>query len=378
MKITAAVLHNSPLPPPYRKTRPLHIEEVDLAPPQYGEVLVEVKAAGLCHSDLSVINGDRPRPVPMVLGHEAAGIVREIGDHVTTVEPGDHVVMVFVPSCGHCIPCCEGRPALCEPGNAANGRGELLGGGRRLSIQAEPVHHHVGVSAFASYTVLSERSLIKIDPSIPFEIAALFGCAVLTGVGAVVNSASLRAGQSVAIAGLGGVGLSAVLGAVAAGASRIVALDLSEEKLAFARTLGATDCFNAARSTVVDEVREATGGGVDFGFEMAGSVRALETAFAITRRGGTTISAGLANPASTFALSPVKLVGEERVLRGSYVGSCVPKRDIPRYAALYQRGRLPVDKLLTSTSPLAEINQALDSLAQGQTVRHIVSFAERG
>lgn len=366
------MLHNSPSPAPYLQTRPLHIQELDLAPPRAGEVLVEVKAAGLCHSDLSVINGDRPRPVPMVLGHEAAGLVLEVGDNVSNVHPGDHVVMVFVPSCGHCMPCSEGRPALCEPGNAANGRGELLGGGRRLSFHGEPVHHHIGVSAFASHAVLSEHSLIKIDPSIPFEIAALFGCAVLTGVGAVVNTAEVRAGQSVAIVGLGGVGLSAVLGAVVAGASRIVAVDLSDEKLEFARKLGATDCFNASSDTVVDEIREATKGGVDYGIEMAGSVRALETTFAISKRGGVTITAGLANPAHRFSLSPVTLVGEERVLRGSYVGSCVPKRDIPRFIALYQRGRLPVDKLLTSMGHLSEINAAFDCLAEGKTVRHVI------
>lgn len=372
LKITAAVLHNSPSPSPYGETQPLQIEELDLAPPKLGEVLVEVKAAGLCHSDLSVVNGDRPRPVPMVLGHEAAGIVREVGDKVTSVKPGDHVVMVFVPSCGQCMPCSEGRPALCEPGNAANGRGELLGGGRRLSSHGRAVQHHVGVSAFATHAVLSEYSVIRIDPSIPFEVAALFGCAVLTGVGAVVNTAAVRAGQSVAVVGLGGVGLSAVMGAVLVGASRIVAVDLSDEKLDFARKLGATDCFNAASGAVVDEVREATGGGVDYGIEMAGSIRALETAFAISKRGGVTITAGLANPAYSFAISPVTLVGEERVLRGSYIGSCVPKRDIPRYVALYKRGRLPVDKLLTSTGSLNGVNDALDCLAEGKTVRHII------
>jgi alcohol dehydrogenase len=371
MKITAAVLHDSPSPAPYGKTRPLKIQELDLSPPKAGEVLVEIKAAGLCHSDLSVISGDRPRPVPMVLGHEAAGVVLEVGDDVRSLSSGDHVVMVFVPSCGHCMPCSEGRPALCEPGNAANGRGELLSGGRRLSFHGELVHHHLGISAFASHAVVSEYSLIKIDPSIPFEIAALFGCAVLTGVGAVVNTAGVQAGQSVAVVGLGGVGLSAVLGAVVAGASRIVAVDLSDEKLDFARRLGATDCFNAARDNVVDEIREATKGGVDYGIEMAGSVRALETAFAVSRRGGVTITAGLANPSCRFSISPVTLVGEERAVRGSYLGSCVPRRDIPRFVALHQRGLLPVDKLLTNKGHLNGINEAFDGLAQGKTVRHV-------
>lgn len=372
MKITAAVLHQSPSPAPYAETKPLRIEELDLAPPQVGEVLVEVKAAGLCHSDLSVINGDRPRPVPMALGHEAAGIVREIGPNVTRFKPGDHVVMVFVPSCGHCISCAEGRPALCEPGNAANGRGELIGGGRRLSLKAEPVQHHVGVSAFATHAVLSENSLVKIDDDVPFEIAALFGCAVLTGVGAVVNSAALRPGQSVAVVGLGGVGLSALLGAVAAGADPIVAIDLSPEKLAFAKELGATDCFDARDENLIEAVKKATGGGVDVAIELAGSVRALDTAFAVTKRGGTTVTAGLANPAHSFSFPPVKLVGEERTIRGSYVGSCVPLRDIPRFISLYKRGHLAVDKLMTSKSGLDGINAALDQLAAAKTVRHVI------
>jgi Zn-dependent alcohol dehydrogenase len=372
VKITAAVLHQSPVAAPYAETRPLKIQELDLAPPQSGEVLVEVKAAGLCHSDLSVINGDRPRPVPMALGHEAAGIVREVGPNVTRFKPGDHVVMVFVPSCGHCVPCAEGRPALCEPGNAANGRGELIGGGRRLSLKAEVVQHHVGVSAFASHAVLSENSLVKIDDTVAFEVAALFGCAVLTGVGAVVNSASVRPGESVAVVGLGGVGLSALLGAVAAGADPIVAIDLSPEKLAFARELGATHAFDAREEGLVDGVRQATGGGVDSAIELAGSVRALETAFAVTKRGGTTVTAGLANPAHNFSFPPVKLVGEERVLRGSYVGSCVPTRDIPRFISLYKRGHLAVDKLMTSRSGLDGINAALDQLAAAKTVRHVI------
>ncbi len=358
---------------PYAESLPLTIETLTLAPPGDGEILVEIKAAGLCHSDLSVINGDRPRPTPMALGHEASGIVREIGRGVQGLVPGDHVVLVFVPSCGSCLSCAEGRPALCEPGNAANGRGEMLAGGRRLSLKAEAVNHHVGVSAFATHAVVSQHSAVKVDPALPLEIAAVFGCAVLTGMGAVVNTAGLKAGQTVAVVGLGGVGLSAVLGAAAAGAARILAVDLSDEKLAFARELGATDTVNAGDPAAVEAMR-ASLGGVDYAFEMAGSVRALETAFVLTKRGGSTITAGLANPAHTFAVSPTKLVAEERVLRGSYVGSCIPKRDIPRYVALYQRGKLPVDKLLTSRSGLDGINAAFDALAQAKTVRHIITL----
>lgn len=372
MKIRAAVLNASPVAAPYAQTKPLAIEEVELAPPGYGEVLVRVRAAGLCHSDLSVIDGNRPRPVPMVLGHEAAGEVIEPGPGVQDLKKGDRVIMVFVPSCGHCAPCSEGRPALCEPGNAANGLGELIGGGRRLSIGGKPVHHHIGVSAFAEHAVISRHSLVKIEADIPHEIAALFGCAVLTGVGAVVNTAKVRAGESVAVVGLGGVGLSALLGAAAAGASRIVAVDLAEDKLRIARELGATDTFNAADPDVVEKIKAATRGGVDHGLEMAGSVKALDLAYQITRRGGTTTTAGLAAPSHSLSLAPVRLVAEERTLKGSYVGSCIPVRDIPRFVELYLRGKLPVDKLLTSTSGLDGINEGFDALAEGRTIRHVI------
>ena len=374
MKTRAAVLKASPVAAPYALSRPLSIEEVELAPPGPGEVLVRVRAAGLCHSDLSVIDGARPRPTPMVLGHEAAGEVVETGPGGSDLKPGDRVVMVFVPSCGHCAPCSEGRPALCEPGNAANGAGELLGGGRRLSAHGAPLNHHVGVSAFADHAVLSRRSLVRIEADIPHEIAALFGCAVLTGVGAVVNTAKVRAGESVAVVGLGGVGLSALMGAAACGAARVIAIDLSEEKLAAARDLGATDTFNAGDSGVVEAIRAATGGGVDHGLEMAGSVKALDLAYQITRRGGTTTTAGLANPAHSLALAPVRLVGEERTLKGSYVGSCIPLRDIPRFIDLYQRGKLPVDRLWTSGSGLDGINEGFDALAEGRTIRHVITM----
>ena len=372
MKMRAAVLHASPVAAPFAQSRPLRIETLDLAPPGRDEVLVRVRAAGLCHSDLSVIDGNRLRPVPMVLGHEAAGEVIETGEGVDDLEPGDRVVMVFVPSCGHCAPCAEGRPALCEPGNAANGRGEMLAGGRRLSAAGAPVHHHIGVSAFAEHAVVSRRSLVKIEAEIPHEIAALFGCAVLTGVGAAVNTARIKAGETVAVVGLGGVGLSALLGALACGASRVIAVDLSEEKLALARELGATETFNAGDADAIEAIRAATKGGVDHGLEMAGSVRALDLAYRITRRGGTTTTAGLANPAHTLSLSPTRLVAEERTLKGSYVGSCVPSRDIPRFVELYRRGRLPVDKLWTSSGSLDEINEGFDALNEGRTIRHIV------
>ena len=217
MKIRAAILNAIGAKAPYAESKPLTIEEVELQGPGHGEVLVKIGAAGLCHSDLSVINGDRPRPMPMALGHEAAGVIEEVGEGITDLKRGDHVVLVFVPSCGHCGPCAEGRPALCEPGAAANGAGTLLSGGRRLSRNGEAINHHLGCSVFAEYATVSRRSVVKIDRELPLDEAALFGCAVLTGVGAVVNTAQVRAGASVAVIGLGGVGLASLLGARAAG-----------------------------------------------------------------------------------------------------------------------------------------------------------------
>ena len=374
MKTRAAILRATGLARPYADSRPLSIETVDLDPPGPGEVLVAIKAAGLCHSDLSVINGDRPRPLPMALGHEAAGVVEALGEGVTDLKPGDRVVMVFMPSCGHCSPCAEGRPALCEPGAAANGRGELLAGGRRVHAGPEPIHHHLGCSAFAEHAVVSRRSLVRVDDDLPFDQAALFGCAVLTGVGAVVNTAGVRAGQSVVVVGLGGVGLASVLGALACGATPVVAVDLDEDKLALARTLGPVATVNAGDGDAIEQVRALTGGGADVAIEMAGSVRALDAAWRMTRRGGLTVTAGLPPPDATLAVNVVSLVGEERTLKGSYIGTCVPSRDIPRYIALFRQGRLPVDRLMSGSVPLDQINTAFDRLAEGRVVRQIVSF----
>ncbi|HLB98022.1 MAG TPA: zinc-dependent alcohol dehydrogenase family protein [Acetobacteraceae bacterium] len=374
MKIRAAVLNHMGVKPPYAKTKPLSIQTVELDPPGRGEVLVKIGAAGLCHSDLSVINGDRPRPTPMALGHEAAGVIEELGEDVSDLAVGDHVVMVFMPSCGHCMPCAEGRPALCEPGAVANGAGTLLSGARRLHCDGVDVNHHLGVSAFAEYAVMSRRSVIKIDPALPLHEAALFGCAVLTGVGAVVNTARLQPGQTAAVIGLGGVGLASVLGAVASGARQIVAIDLADDKLGLARQLGATDTVNARADDAAEQIRALSGGGVDVAFEMAGSARAMELAYKITRRGGMTVTAGLPPPTATLALPLVNLVAEERTVMGSYIGSCVPTRDIPRYVGLYQRGRLPVDRLMSGVLTLEEINEGFDRLHEGKAVRQVVVF----
>lgn len=376
MKIRAAVLDKMGAEPPYAKSKPLRIVELDLDPPGRSEVLVRVVAAGLCHSDLSVINGDRPRPMPMALGHESAGIVEEVGEDVTDLAVGDHVVMVFMPSCGHCIPCAEGRPALCEPGAVANGAGTLLSGERRLHCDGVDINHHLGVSGFATHCVVSRRSVVKIDKNLPLDEAALFGCAVLTGVGAVVNTGRMQPGQTAAVIGLGGVGLSSVLGAVASGARQIIAIDLSDDKLGLARQLGATHTVNARDADAAEQIREISGGGVDFAFEMAGAVRAMELAYKITKRGGTTITAGLPPPGAALALPIVQLVAEERTVKGSYIGTCVPTRDIPRFVALYQAGKLPVDRLMSGKLKLDDINEGFDRLHEGKAVRQVIEFPQ--
>jgi len=374
VKVTGAVLREAGAGRPYAKTRPLEIAELELGPPGPGELLVRVGAAGLCHSDLSVIDGSRPRPLPMALGHEAAGEIVATGTGVGGYAPGDHVVLAFVPACGECEPCRTGRAALCEPAAAANAAGTLLGGERRLrDTDGSAINHHLGISAFSDHIVVSERSAVKVDPELPYEIAALFGCAVLTGVGAAVNAARIEPGQRVAVFGLGGVGLSALLGAVLSEAGTIVAVDVVPAKLELARELGATDTV-AAGPGAVAAIREITDGGADHAIETVGSAAVLADAYAATRRGGTTTTVGLPDPDATLSIAAVSLVAEERTLRGSYLGSSVPERDLPMFIDLYRQGRLGVDRLLTHRLRLDEINAGFDRLASGEAVRQAVIF----
>ena len=368
MIVRGAVLREMGRPAPYANSRPLQVEELELAPPGPGELLVRIRATGLCHSDLSVIDGSRPRVLPMLLGHEATGEVIE--SCAEGFAPGDMIACAFVPACGNCTPCTEGRAALCEPGAAANTAGTLLSGAHRL----DGVHHHLGVSGFADHAVISAKSAVKIDPSLPPEIAALFGCAVMTGVGAVVNTAQVRAGRSTAIFGLGGVGLSTLLGAVLVGAHPIIAVDVVPAKLDLARELGATATIDARDPDAVDQIRAATTGGAEYTFETVGSAKVLEQAYAATKRGGTTITVGLPHPSQSFSVPAVSLVAEERTVKGSYLGSSVPSRDIPRYVALYQAGRLPVDRLLSATIGLEDLNRAFDELAAGTSIRQVLLF----
>ena len=354
---------------------PLRVLDLELDPPGAGEMLVRVRATGLCHSDLSVIDGTRPRPVPMVLGHEAAGEVVELGPGADSgFAVGDHVVMSFVPACGSCRRCVAGRQALCEPGAAANRAGTLLGGGRRWrGPDGSRPAHHLGVSGFAEYTVVATASATKVDRDLPFEIAALFGCAVLTGAGAAFYSAAVAPGDRVAVFGLGGVGLAALLAVKAAGASTIVAVDVVEHKRRLARELGATHDV-AGGSEAVEAVRELTGGGADKVIDTTGSEHVLAQAYLATAPGGTTVTVGLPHPDRQLVLPALSLVAEERTLKGSYLGSCVPRRDVPRFVDLYLAGQLPVGELLSGTLALDEINAGFDRLACGEAIRQVVLF----
>ncbi|MCA0942664.1 zinc-dependent alcohol dehydrogenase family protein [Salipiger pacificus] len=373
MKIEAAVLLHGGVERDFEAATALEVRELDLAAPGPGEVRIRVAAAGVCHSDLSVINGTRPRPVPMVLGHEASGYVEEVGAGVDDLAPGDHVVCIFAPGCGSCLPCAEGRPALCTRAARHHGVGELMTGHRRLSMDGAPVNHHVGVSAFATHAVLARQSLVKVEADLPPHISALFSCAMLTGAGAVFNTARVTPGSKVAVFGLGGVGLSAILGAVAAGAGEIIAIDPFETKMQTALEMGATRAVKADAHTI-EAVRDATGGGVDVAIELAGSTKALETAWGCTCRGGTTVTAGLPHPDARMALNALQLVAEERTLKGSYIGSCVPQRDLPRMFSLHAQGKLPVEKMLTHRLKLRDINRAMDQLDQGTAIRQVIEF----
>lgn len=374
MKTRAAVLHEMELARPYSETNPLKIEEVELEAPGADEVIVKVRAAGLCHSDLSVIDGNRPRPLPMVLGHEASGEIIELGKNVERFKVGDHVIFSFLPSCGHCLNCATGKAALCEPGAKSNGEGVLMGGHKRIKKGNEYYHHHLGVSGFSEYVVASVNSLVRIDRDVPSDIAALFGCAVMTGVGAVVNTAQAKLGDMVLVVGLGGVGLSAIMGAQAAGARKIIGADINPQKRQVALDLGAHHVVDSSKPEALEEIRDLTNGGVDIAVEFAGVIPALDFALEATRRGGTAVTAALPHPEARLSVSPTMLVGMEKSLKGSYLGSCVAQRDIPNFLDLYRSRRLQVDRLITHRIGLEDINEGFDRLANGEAIRQVVLF----
>lgn len=372
MKMQAAVLYQQGLQRPYAASMPLVIEEVTLDSPGTGEVLIEVAAAGLCHSDLSAIEGLRPRRLPSVPGHEGAGIVRALGPGVEGLREGDHVVSTVVSSCGECRWCRRGRASLCPSVSRARGEGTLPSGARRLRVNGQPIHHWSGLSVFAQFAVVDRSALVRIDPDIPLEVAAIVSCAVMTGAGAIFNTAQVRPGDTVAVVGLGGVGMSAIMAAATAGAERIVAIDLNPAKFEAARALGATDVASAMEEDCAVRVRDATDGGLDFVIETAGSMAAMELAYSVSARGGTTVSVGLPHPEKRFCYPQALLVSEERCIRGSYMGSALPQRDIPLLLGLYRHGKLPIDRLISGHLALDQINHGFDQLADGAVLRQIL------
>jgi alcohol dehydrogenase len=377
MRVQAAVLYEMRKPTPYEESSPLIVEEVELDGPGPGEVLVEVVGAGLCHSDLSVINGSLyPQLLqPMILGHEASGIVRETGPGVKDIQVDDHVIFSFVPTCGHCYYCSIGRPSLCITGNKANGRGTLLSGEQRFHKSGgQPISHFLGVSAFSHFTVAAQESLIVIDRSLPLEKAALFGCALITGIGAVMNTARVAPGEPVVVFGLGGVGLSTIMGAKLVGASPIIAIDMLTSKFELAKRLGADYTLPADQGDLIAAIRELTHGGAEYAFDAVGNTNVLAQAFTATRPGGKTIAIGIPPSDRFVSLHAAMLVVQEKSLHGSFMGSAVPRRDIPRLASLYQAGKLPLDELLSPSISLEEINIGFDRLAQGSAIRQLIRF----
>ncbi|MHB1234084.1 MAG: alcohol dehydrogenase catalytic domain-containing protein [Microbacteriaceae bacterium] len=366
MRIRGAVLRSTSEPPPYAKSNPLRVEDLELADPGPSELLVQIEAAGICHSDLSVVDGNRPRPVPILLGHEAAGRVVRAGGASDEWLVGRRVVMAFLPRCGVCDACrTEGR-LPCDPGSVANAAGELLAGGSRLSDAAGPVAHHLGVSAFATHAVVDRRSVVPVGDDIPANIAALLGCAVLTGGGVVLNSAALQPGQSLAVVGLGGVGMAALLVARSMPDVRVIGIDPVEAKRKTALRLGADEAHDPG--SAINLVR------ADAVIEAAGSAAGFETAVAITAPGGRMVTVGLPASDVQARISPLSLVAEAKEIVGSYLGSAVPSRDIPRFERLWREGRLPLDELISSTITLDDVNEAMDALASGRVIRQLIEF----
>jgi alcohol dehydrogenase len=372
VNITGAVLEEIGAARPFAESRPITLSELELDEPGPGEILVQIEAAGVCHSDLSVVDGNRVRPVPMLLGHEAAGKIRKLGAGAGgsgrgKLSLGDRVVITFLPRCGACASCATRGRLPCEIGTAANNAGTLVGGERRLSRNGVPVNHHLGVSAFATHAVVNRTSVVRVDDDVPADVAAVLGCAVLTGGGAVLNAGRPALGETVMVVGLGGVGMAALLTAIAAG-HPVVGVDTLPEKLERALALGASEAFTPA------ELAES-GVTASVVVEAAGNPHAFETAILGTSAGGMTVTVGLPSPTAMASVSPLSLVAQARTIVGSYLGSAVPQRDIPRYVELWRAGRLPVEELISSRISLDGINQAMDDLAYGHAIRQLIEFS---
>jgi S-(hydroxymethyl)glutathione dehydrogenase/alcohol dehydrogenase len=367
MNINAAIL--------WEQGAPLSVESAELDGPRAGEVLVELKAAGVCHSDLHPARGEWPVRTPLVLGHEGAGVVREVGEGVKSVKAGDRVVFCWAPPCGLCAPCKEGRPVLCDRLERTTYRNRLPAGDTLLSARGQKVSHYNGTACFADFAVVAEEGVIHVAEDVPFEALATLGCAVVTGVGAVLNAARPEAGSKVAVIGVGGVGLNVVQGARLAGCERIVALDTRSEPLRLAREFGATDGVEASGEKVTERVKELTDGrGADYVFDTVGAPATLAQALALARKGGTVVVTGLArlDALASFPLFP--FVMQEKRLVGSLYGSGRPSSDVARLVELYREGKLKLTELVTRTYNLEGVNEALDALSAAEGARGIIRW----
>ena len=367
MKTKAAIL--------FEVGQRLEIREVEVAKPQAGEVLVRMLVGGVCHSDLHVMTGHLQAPLPLILGHEGVGTVVEVGPGVTSVCPGDNVIPLWRVSCGECEYCTSARPALCPVGMKIRSTGRLLDGTSRFSLNGSEIKHYIGVSAFSEYTVILEKALVKIPQDFPLQQAALLGCAVITGMGAVANAAQVKPGSSVAVFGSGGVGLNVVQGAALAGAEKIIAVDLLDNKLDLARQFGATHTVNASSGDPVEQVRSLTGQrGVDYAFEVIGLPKTVRQTFDCLAKCGVAVVVGVTPFETEVSIPIMGLVFEERVLKGCLYGSSRPRIDIPKLMDLYRAGKLKLDELLTRTYPFEQINEAYAALERGEVARTVVLF----
>jgi S-(hydroxymethyl)glutathione dehydrogenase / alcohol dehydrogenase len=352
--------------------RPLDLEEVELEPPRSGEVQLRIGATGVCHSDYHVIKGEWKYGLPMILGHEAAGVVEAIGANVTDVKPGDHAVLSFRPACGVCRLCAMGRSVLCEgrPGD----RFKMHDGTSRVHRDGQDLLVLARVGSFAEHVVVPAEQVIPVRKDVPMDVLALIGCAVTTGVGAVVNAARVEAGSSVAVIGCGGVGLNVIQGAALVGAGRIIAVDLLDNKLEYARQFGATDLVNASDGDPVEQVRQLTGGGVDYAFEVIGNGKTVEQAIQMTRAAGTACIVGMAPQGSLAAFDPLLFVSRETKLIGTWYGSARPRIDFPRMIELTLAGKLKVRELISRRYALDEINEGFERLGRGEVARGVIVF----
>lgn len=353
---------------------PLRVEEVTLDEPQDHEVLVKLVATGVCHTDIQVVIGERRMPaVPVVLGHEGAGIVEKVGPGVTTLQPGDHVVMVVIFSCGKCHYCTIGKPTLCSVGLINYVMGTLPTGGKRLRKGDQEISHFFSQSSFAEYAVVHERTAVKIRDDAPLEKACLMGCAATTGIGAVLNVAEVRPGESIVVYGMGGVGLSAIMGAKLAGAGKIIAVSRTDQKLEMAKEVGADDVINAKREDPRQRVFELTAGGADYAIECVGSVDVIAEAFGSLRPGGKCVAVGSTPPGTMVTVSPDDLL-MNKMLTGTLQGGIRAAVDIPRYIDLFIEGKLPLDKIVAKSYSLDKINEAIKANLGGAVGRQIIRF----